>query len=144
MVDRRMRLMKDQRVLLALVIMLIIAVISIINPRFIALKNIVTILQQISVLGILTMGMSLLLISGGIDLSIGNIMILSGVIVSKVILSGGGLFFAIVAGLLTGISLRNSERHHHREEPLYSADHHARNESDFLRGFSLTISGGAG
>ena len=103
MVDRRLRFVKDQRVLLAMVIFLIIAVISIINPRFIALKNIITIFQQISVLGILTMGMSLLLISGGIDLSIGNIMILSGVIVSKVILSGGSPLSAIIAGLLTGI-----------------------------------------
>ncbi len=103
MLDRNMRLMKDQRMLLALVIILIITVISIINPHFIALKNIVTILQQISVLGILTMGMSLLLISGGIDLSIGNIMILSGIIVSKVTLSGGSLITAITAGLLTGL-----------------------------------------
>ena len=103
MVDSRLQFMRDQRVLLALVILLIITVISLINPRFIALKNVVTILQQISVLGILTMGMSLLLISGGIDLSIGNIMILSGVIVSKVILTGGSVFLAVSAGLLTGL-----------------------------------------
>jgi ribose/xylose/arabinose/galactoside ABC-type transport system permease subunit len=89
--------------MLALVILLIIGVISVINPRFIALKNIVTILQQISVLGILTMAMSLLLISGGIDLSIGNIMILSGIIVSKVIITGGGLPAAVAAGLAAGL-----------------------------------------
>ena len=71
------KLLKDQRILLALVILLIVAVVSIINPRFIAVKNLITIFQQISVIGILTMAMSMLLIGGGIDLSIGNIMVLS-------------------------------------------------------------------
>ena len=65
------KLLKDQRILLALVILLIVAVVSIINPRFIAVKNLITIFQQISVIGILTMAMSMLLIGGGIDLSIG-------------------------------------------------------------------------
>ncbi|MCI8660841.1 MAG: ABC transporter permease, partial [Lachnospiraceae bacterium] len=37
------RLLKDQRILLALVILLIVAVVSIINPRFIAVKNLITI-----------------------------------------------------------------------------------------------------
>ena len=71
------KLLKDQRVLLAIVLVMIVAVISVINPKFIALSNIVAIFQQICVLGILTMAMSILLISGGIDLSIGNILALA-------------------------------------------------------------------
>ena len=73
------RLIKEQRVLLAIVIVVIVAAVSAINPRFIQMKNLITIFQQISVTGILTMAMSMLLIGGGIDLSIGNIMVLSGV-----------------------------------------------------------------
>ena len=95
-------ILRDQRMMLAMVILLIITAISLVNPRFIALKNIITILQQISVLGILTMAMSLLLISGGIDLSVGNIMILSGVVMSKVMMLGGDVLPAVLAGLLTG------------------------------------------
>lgn len=75
-----MKLLKDQRVLLAIVIVAIVVIISLINPKFVAIGNIVSIFQQICVLGILTMAMSILLISGGIDLSIGNIMVLSGVV----------------------------------------------------------------
>ena len=63
---------KDQRVLLAIVIALIVVIISCINPNFIGINNIVAIFQQICVLGILTMAMSILLISGGIDLSVGS------------------------------------------------------------------------
>lgn len=95
-------ILRDQRMMLAIVILLIITAISLVNPRFIALKNIITILQQISVLGILTMAMSLLLISGGIDLSVGNIMILSGVVMSKVMMLRGDVLPAVLAGLLTG------------------------------------------
>ena len=48
------KLIKDQRVLLAIVIAIIIVVVSIINPNFIGISNIVAIFQQICVLGILT------------------------------------------------------------------------------------------
>ena len=71
--NNRKKLLKDQRILLAFVIVAIIAVVSMINPKFIAVKNLITIFQQISVIGILTMAMSMLLISGGIDLSVGNL-----------------------------------------------------------------------
>lgn len=98
------KLLKDQRFLLAIVIIAIVSVVSIINPKFIALNNVITIFQQISVLGILTMAMSLLLISGGIDLSIGNIMVLSGIVMSVVIEAGMPVYLAIFAGLGVGLA----------------------------------------
>ena len=100
----RKRFLKDQRILLALVILLIVAVVSIINPRFIAVKNLITIFQQISVIGILTMAMSMLLIGGGIDLSIGNIMVLSGVVMARVLGDGGSVMTAVALGVLVGIA----------------------------------------
>ena len=100
----RKRFLKDQRILLALVILLIVAVVSIINPRFIAVKNLITIFQQISVIGILTMAMSMLLIGGGIDLSIGNIMVLSGVVMARVLGDGGSVMTAVALGVLVGVA----------------------------------------
>lgn len=98
------RLLKDQRVLLAIVIAVIVIVISAINPNFIGISNIVAIFQQICVLGILTMAMSILLISGGIDLSVGNIMVLSGVVMYIVLSNGFPTAAAIIAGFATGIA----------------------------------------
>ena len=57
------KLLKDQRVLLAIVIAIIVIVVSVINPNFIGISNIVAIFQQICVLGILTMAMSILPVS---------------------------------------------------------------------------------
>ena len=96
------RLIKEQRVLLAIVIVVIVAAVSAINPRFIQVKNLITIFQQISVTGILTMAMSMLLIGGGIDLSIGNIMVLSGVVMASVIHSTGNTALAVAAGMAAG------------------------------------------
>ncbi len=95
-------LLKDQRVLLALVIIAIVAIVSVINPRFIMMQNIITIFQQICVLGILTMAMSMLLISGGIDLSVGNIMTISGIVMAYLVAQGVATPIVVIAGLATG------------------------------------------
>lgn len=95
---------KDQRVLLGIVIVVIIAVVSCINPKFIAVKNMITILQQISVTGILTMAMSILLIGGGVDLSIGNLMVLSGVTIAQVLALGYSVPLAVLAGVAVGVA----------------------------------------
>ncbi len=97
----RVTILKDQRILLSLVIVAIVAIVAMINPRFIAVKNLITIFQQISVIGILTMAMSMLLISGGIDLSIGNIMVLSGVVMAQIISGNGNVALAVAAGMIT-------------------------------------------
>ena len=97
--NNRKKLLKDQRILLAFVIVAIIAVVSMINPKFIAVKNLITIFQQISVIGILTMAMSMLLISGGIDLSVGNIMVLSGVVMAQIINTSRNIPLAVAAGI---------------------------------------------
>jgi ribose/xylose/arabinose/galactoside ABC-type transport system permease subunit len=89
----------DQRLLLGVVIIALVAVVGIINPKFVTLNNVMAIFQQISVLGVLTMAMSMLLISGGIDLSIGSMMTLSAVVVATVLMKGGNMAVALAAGV---------------------------------------------
>lgn len=116
-VKSKEELFKNQKVVLLAVILLISAGVGSISPQFFGLMNISTIFQQISVLGILTMGMALLLISGGIDLSIGMIMALCGVVISKIIMSGGspalavpiGIGVGVLCGLLNGIIISKTK-----------------------------------
>ncbi|EGG91466.1 hypothetical protein HMPREF0491_02149 [Lachnospiraceae oral taxon 107 str. F0167] len=96
-------ILKDQRMLLLFVIFAIIACVTVINPKFITIKNIVTIFGQISVIGVLTMAMSMLLISGGIDLSLGNIMALSSVVMAALLAKGQNIFIVIFCGVITGL-----------------------------------------
>ncbi len=136
------RILKDQRLLLLIIIVVLSATVGIINPRFVRLNNIMAILQQISVLGVLTMAMSMLLISGGIDLSIGNMMTLSGVVVATLLMRGANLLVAVLAGmgvstlcgLLNGLIIAKS-----RTMPLIIT----LGTGQMFNGISLLIAGGS-
>jgi ribose transport system permease protein len=54
------------------------------NPAFLGVSNVVNTTRQIGMLGILAVGISFVIITGGIDLSIGSIVGLTGVIIAKV------------------------------------------------------------
>lgn len=101
--NQREVLFKNQKFVLIVIILIVSAIVGSINNNFFALTNIFAIFQQVSVLGILTMAMTLLLISGGIDLSIGMIMALSGVCVSKIIMNGGSVALAVSVGIVVGL-----------------------------------------
>lgn len=75
------------------------------SPTFLTVKNLTTILRQISIVGICTVGMTMIILSGGIDLSVGSSLALCGVILAKLIVSNVPLFIGIPIVLLTGILL---------------------------------------
>jgi ribose transport system permease protein len=93
---------RNQSLLLLLVIVTISIFITITNVQFISSRNILNILQQISVTGIVTMGMGMVLISGGIDLSVGAIISLTCSVVAKLIVSGVDPWLAAPIGLAVG------------------------------------------
>lgn len=92
-----------------LTVILLTLVLSLINPDFISLYNIKSLLTQTSVLVILSCGMTFVLLTGGIDLSIGSIVSCSGVIVAVALPNYGywayffGLLFGAGAGFFNGI-----------------------------------------
>jgi len=70
-------------------------------------NNIFTILQQASAIGVVTVGMTFVIIAGGIDLSVGAIMALAGVWATTVATQsfgpGGMIFTAVVVGMCVGL-----------------------------------------
>ncbi|MBP9015901.1 MAG: ABC transporter permease [Candidatus Atribacteria bacterium] len=107
------------RNILLLVLLAIVIFTGIINPRFLSLQNILNILQQISVLGIVSIGMTILLISGGLDLSVGSLISLSAYVGGLTIHQTNSLSLGILAlfacavffGFLNGV-LAATERAH--------------------------------
>ncbi len=77
---------------------------SIASESFLTFRNIVTILLQISVIGIIAVGQTFVMITAGIDLSVGGIVGLAGV-VSALLMTGFGVpvWLAIVAGVGVGV-----------------------------------------
>jgi ribose/xylose/arabinose/galactoside ABC-type transport system permease subunit len=82
--------------------LLVFIIASIWVPRFLSPGNMSTLLLQASILIILSIGMSLLLISGGIDLSMGGVLSMCGVIMALCLSSGMHAGWAILLGLAAG------------------------------------------
>jgi ribose/xylose/arabinose/galactoside ABC-type transport system permease subunit len=102
-------------------VVLIVGIIitSIFQPVFLTVSNIANVLSQIAVLGILTMGQTIVLISGGIDLSVGSNVALSGVVAGLLFMHGVPLWFdclaaltcATVIGLVNGVLIAQNRAH---------------------------------
>jgi ribose transport system permease protein len=92
-----------QRLLAFSALLAIILVFSVLSPNFATGGNAVGILLATSVNGILALGVTFVIISGGIDLSIGTVMTLSAVMTGKLVTDMGlPLPIGIVGGVLTG------------------------------------------
>lgn len=85
-----------------LILILITIIFSLLSPNFLTYSNIVGILRQVSIIGIIAAGQTLVIITAGIDLSVGSIVALSGVVSAAVALGTDNAILGIGAGLLAG------------------------------------------
>lgn len=85
-------------------LLLAVLIFSIITPTFLNPNNVSLILQQSVVVGILAVGQTLIILTSGIDLSIGAVAVL-GTIVAAQALGTGGPFVALFATLLVCMAL---------------------------------------
>lgn len=74
---------------------------SIFAESFFNISNIVNVLRQVSIMAILGFGMTMVIISGGIDLSVGSIFALSAVVMASIV-KEGKVLLGIIVGLLIG------------------------------------------
>ena len=94
------KLTTEVALLIVLVIMLI--VFSILSPYFFSLSNFMKVGLYTAQMGVMAGGMTLVLLSGGIDVSVGSVMALVGIIAGLIMQSGGNTFLAVAAGILAG------------------------------------------
>lgn len=84
----------------------LIAVFAALSPAFLTFENGINILQQTSTIGIMAIGETLVILAGGIDVSVGSILGLGGMIAAFVMRdSGVSPLVAIVLGLLAGAAI---------------------------------------
>lgn len=83
------------------VFVLLFAVSCMLSDRFLQTSNLFNILRQISMFGILSVGMTFVIVSGGIDLSVGSIIALVCVITANMV-NDHGIIPAILVALLVG------------------------------------------
>ena len=88
---------------LGLLLVILVFAILIGEPeKYLSLKNLRTVLAQTVIVAIGAIGMTIIIISGGIDLSVGSVIALTGVITALGINAGWSAVLAVAAGIVVG------------------------------------------
>jgi ribose/xylose/arabinose/galactoside ABC-type transport system permease subunit len=95
---------------LGAVLLLFVVVLSLTSPVFLTQGNLSNLVKQASTNGIIALGAAVVIISGGIDLSVGSVVGLSGIVAAIVMVGGINPLLACLAGLLAaaGVGVVNA------------------------------------
>jgi ribose transport system permease protein len=90
-----------------LVFLVFCVVLGIISPNFLSMRNITNVVRQFSMITIVAVGMTFVIITGGIDLSVGGIVAFSGVSTAWLLVAqqfpiGLAIIMGLILGLLAG------------------------------------------
>lgn len=86
-------------------LVLLCAIITFVTPSFLSLSNITNVFTQVSVNAIIAVGMTFVILTGGIDLSVGSTLAISGALSASIIKSTGSVTLAIIVAALVGIAI---------------------------------------
>ncbi|HUO45300.1 MAG TPA: ribose ABC transporter permease [Acidimicrobiia bacterium] len=97
---RTFRLLRDSGIFLALILLVVIG--GILSPHFLQPGNILNVLRQVAIVGILGIGMTFVILTAGIDLSVGSIVGFAAIAAAAMMSSGLAWPLAIPLALLAG------------------------------------------
>ncbi len=103
--DRFDRRTFGQRFGLALIFILLMLALALLSDRFLTPANLTNILRQTAINGIISAGMTLVILTGGIDLSVGSVLALSVTIGAALMKQGWPVELSVLAALATGAGL---------------------------------------
>jgi ribose/xylose/arabinose/galactoside ABC-type transport system permease subunit len=92
-----------QRFGLLLVIIFLSTIMSVVRPVFLTSGNLVNVLRQVSMNGILAVGLTFVILTGGIDLSVGAIVAVTSVIAGRLMEEGHSVGMAIAMGMTAAL-----------------------------------------
>ncbi len=96
-------IIKKYNLVILLAVFIIIS--TILSPNFLTLSNFFNLLQQASIPGIVAIGMTLVILLGGIDLSVGSVLAFSGMITAIIVEQTGGTVSGILLGCAAGLAI---------------------------------------
>ena len=85
------------------VLLLICAALSLLTPRFLTEKNLINVVRQSSLNGIVAAGVTLVILTGGIDLSVGSLLAVTSVFAAGALQDGNAPLTAMAVGVLIGL-----------------------------------------
>lgn len=96
-------LLTKYRTLTVLILMLLVA--TFLSDAFLSVGNIFNVVRQVAIVAIVAAGMQFVILTGGIDLSVGSILAFAGAISASVMVKTNSLFIAIVVALVAGAAM---------------------------------------
>lgn len=81
----------------------LVIIVTVINPKFLTMYNVLNIFRQVSIIGLIAFGMTFVIITGGIDLSVGATLGLTSMVLGLMISKGTVDLVAIPVALLLGV-----------------------------------------
>jgi len=91
------RLLRQREMSVFLIILLVVAIVAIVNPKFIQPSNMKSIALSVATDGLLSIGLTLALILGGIELSVGGVAAMTCVIAGQMALMGVNIWVACLS-----------------------------------------------
>jgi ribose/xylose/arabinose/galactoside ABC-type transport system permease subunit len=90
---------------MAAALLLLMAALSFLSSAFLTVSNLLNIALQVSINAIIAAGMTFVILTAGIDLSVGSVLAFSGAIMAGMLAAGKPVLLAMLAGLVIGGSL---------------------------------------
>jgi len=81
----------------------LVVVLWALTPHFLTVSNLLNVAEQATIIAIVAVGMTFVIITAGIDLSVGSVLAFAGVVMASLLHAGLPLPLALVAGLVTGL-----------------------------------------
>lgn len=86
-------------------LILIMIILGFLSDNFFTLDNILNLLRQVSINALIAFGMTFVILTAGIDLSVGSILALGSALTAGMLTSGMDPLLAVLVGLLIGLAL---------------------------------------
>jgi ribose/xylose/arabinose/galactoside ABC-type transport system permease subunit len=87
---------------LPLSLLAVAGIFAILNPAFVSVDNIVGIVHRMATVGIMAVGMTFVIMTGGIDLSVGPVLAIAGLVTFFALQDGASVVVAVLGGVGTG------------------------------------------
>jgi ribose transport system permease protein len=84
--------------------LLLMVALTVLSPSFLTIGNLLNVTRQVSINAIIAAGMTFVILTGGIDLSVGSILAIAGAIMAGALKSGAPLVAALGAGIVVGVA----------------------------------------
>ncbi len=100
---KKMRLSLPTVGILGMILVILFIILSFATDKFLSVANLANLARQTSIVGIIAVGMTFVIVSAGIDLSVGSVLALGGITASMMMRAGYPIILSMLAAVAVGV-----------------------------------------